>query len=235
MNNINVFIGYDSWQDHSDKYPHVINPPFCVTKESILQHHTNKNVSVSIKPIVLTEQIECDRYYRKSDNTASSEFTYTRFLVPDICGYEGVAVFCDSDFLWRCDITELLNYYNEKYSVMCVQHDYVPKFQTKMDGKSQAAYPRKNWSSLMMFNCAHSDCKNLSVDSVNTKPPRWLHRMEWTHDKNIGDIPLEYNWLEGEYDSSVSPKAIHFTNGGPWHQTWTGDYKELWEDVVNIL
>ena len=86
-----------------------------------------------------------------------------------------------------------------------------------------------------MFNCAHPDCKNLSVDSVNTKPPRWLHRMEWTHDKNIGDIPLEYNWLEGEYDSSVSPKAVHFTNGGPWHQTWTGDYKELWEDVVNIL
>jgi len=56
--------------------------------------------------------------------------------------------------------------------------------------------------------------------------------MEWTDDNNIGSIPREYNWLEGEYEVIDNPQAIHYTNGGPWHRTWSGDYEDQWDAVA---
>ena len=140
-------------------------------------------------------------------------------------------MFCDSDFLWNCSITEILEFHDEKYAISCVQHDYAPRNTTKMDGLAQTSYPRKNWSSLMVFNCEHIDTKNLSIECVNTNSPKYLHRMEWTGE--VGRIPITYNWLEGDYSGCTNPKAIHFTNGGPWHETWDGDYSEKWISVYN--
>ena len=172
-------------------------------------------------------------YYREVDPLASTEFTYSRFLVPYLNDYKGIAIFCDSDFLWQCDINDLLEYYNHNNAVMCVQHDYKPKTDTKMDGVVQTTYPRKNWSSLMVFNCEHKDIKNLSVENINTKEAKYLHRMEWTDEG--GQIPMTYNWLEGDYPNDINPKVIHFTNGGPWHETWNGDYSEKWIEVYNEI
>ena len=194
-------------------------------KESFIKHRIQQEFDYFSK---LDELIDKGYYYREVDPLASTEFTYSRFLVPYLNDYKGVAIFCDSDFLWRCDIDEVLGFYNEKYAVSCVQHDYTPKSDTKMDGAVQTVYPRKNWSSLMMFNCEHEDIKKLSVENVNTKEAKYLHRMEWTVDDNIGSIPLTYNWLEGDYEFIDSPKVVHFTNGGPWHETWSGDYGDKW-------
>jgi len=229
MKEINVYIGYDSRQDRPPKYNKVINPCYQVCKSSILKNSNDVNVI----PLKLNELIDKGIYYREVDPLASTEFTYSRFLVPYLNDFKGIAIFCDSDFLWQCDINDLLEYYNHNNSVMCVQHDYTPKTDTKMDGVVQTSYPRKNWSSLMMFNCEHKDIRNLSVENINTKEAKYLHRMKWT-DK-IGEIPMTYNWLEGDYPNNMHPKVIHFTNGGPWHETWDGDYKENWLKVYNEL
>jgi len=228
---IKVFIGYDSKQNFSEKLDYGFNAPYQVCKRSLLDNSDN----VEIIPLKLTTLKELGLYYRTEDTSATTEFTYSRFLVPFLSDYKGISIFCDSDFLWQCDINDLNKYISENYSIACVQHSYVPNADTKMDGLKQTVYPRKNWSSLMVFNCAHKDCKNLSVENVNSKSPKYLHRMEWAEEKNINALPLEYNWLEGEYDSKVEPKAIHFTNGGPWHSTWDGDYSDNWLKIFSRL
>jgi lipopolysaccharide biosynthesis glycosyltransferase len=223
---INVYIGYNSKEDFSDKFPNVVNPPYSVAKYSILKNYKGDENDLSIQPIKLQDVIDAGLYWREEDPLASTEFTYSRFLTPHLNDYKGIAIFCDSDFLWQCDINEVLEYYDEKYAVMCVQHDYIPKSDTKMDGVVQTTYPKKNWSSLMVFNCEHENTKNLTVENVNEKSPKYLHRMEWTDE--VGSIPITYNYLEGDYEYIENPKVIHFTNGGPWHETWDGDYKNKW-------
>ena len=228
---LKVFIGYDSRQDYSKGLDAGNNPPYRVCEASIRQYNTN----VEIVPLKLSTLKELGLYYRDIDPLASTEFTYSRFLVPYLSDYKGISIFCDSDFLWNSNIEELLNFYKEDYAVCCVKHDYTPTEGLKMDGLVQAAYPRKNWSSLMMFNCAHKDCKNLSVENVNTLSAKYLHRMEWTDDSSIGEIPLTYNFLEGDYISDKEHKVIHYTNGGPWHETWEGSYRENWIKVFEKL
>jgi len=228
---LKIYIGYDSRQDDMPNFGRVKNAPFEVCKKSILKYNTE----VSIQPIILKDLVATGIYKRELDPLASTEFTYSRFLTPYLNNFEGKAVFCDSDFLWQCNIEEILEFYNKDFSVMCVQHDYKPKEDTKMDGYKQTIYPRKNWSSLMLFNCAHNDCAKLTPDTVNTESPKYLHRMQWTSDKMIGKIPLLFNWLEGEYDGRIDPKAIHFTNGGPWFDSWQGDYEALWRETYTTL
>ena len=132
--------------------------------------------------------------------------------------FDGWALFCDSDFLWECNIEEVFDKYcNEKIAVSCVKHNYKNcNNKTKMDGRLQEYYPRKNWSSLMLFNCKHSNCKNLTLENVSTKSPTWIHRMNWSNDEEIGEIDKSYNYLVDYYhDNKI--KALHFTDGGPWH------------------
>jgi len=225
----NVYIGYDSRQDYPPKYNKIKNPCYEVCKSSIKR----KSGRANIQPIKLDELIEQGHYYREVDPLASTEFTYSRFLVPFLNDYKGMAIFCDSDFLWRCNIEELLQFYDERYAVSCVQHDYTPSSKTKMDGVKQTSYPRKNWSSLMMFNCEHKDSKKLTPKVISTETPQYLHRMEWTGD--VGKIPIMYNWLEGDYPKTINPKVIHFTNGGPWHESWDGDWRQEWEEGYEYI
>ena len=103
----------------------------------------------------------------------------------------------------------------------------------KMDGRKQEWYPRKNWSSLMLFNCSHPDMKNLTIENVNTKSPKWLHRMEYCDDSNIGSLPIDYNYLVNYYDTNKF-KALHFTDGGPWHENYKNViYGDLWLEYLN--
>lgn len=113
----------------------------------------------------------------------------------------------------------------------CVQHDYTPKDTVKMDGKPQSAYPRKNWSSLMLFNCDHPSVKTLTPEVVNTQTGAYLHRMQWAKDEDIGSLPVTWNWLEGwnEKPAQGTPNVVHFTRGGPWFSEWQNvDYGDLW-------
>jgi len=153
----------------------------------------------------------------------STEFSFSRFLVPALNLYEGKALFMDSDMYLRADVNELFEMCDmDYYPVYCVHHKYEPENKTKMDGKEQHVYPRKNWSSLMMFNCGHEDNKKLTPEVVNTKSGRWLHHFGWLPDKeaDIGKIPEEWNWLDGHSPTEMDAKNVHFTTGGPWFKDW---------------
>jgi lipopolysaccharide biosynthesis glycosyltransferase len=220
MKDINIYIGYDSSNLGQEM-------AYRVCRRSILKH---SNSPINIYPIRLSSLQDLGIFNRDKDDKQSTEFTYTRFLVPYLNNYTGYSVFCDSDFLWQCDIKELLQYIDTSDAVSCVKHSYVDcPSTTKMNGVKQEWYPKKNWSSLMLFNCEHPDCKNLSPQAVNTEQPRYLHRMEWTKENGVGEIPLDYNYLVDYYNFSKQPKALHFTDGGPWHQDYTKtSYAQNW-------
>lgn len=148
----------------------------------------------------------------------STDFAFSRFLVPALSLYQGWALFCDCDFLFTADIAGLLRHIDDQYAVACVKHDHDPVEDTKMDGVVQGAYPRKNWSSLVLWNCAHPANACVTVDCVSRMPGRWLHGFSWLNDDKIGELPHTWNWLAGVNEPPVEhiPCGIHFTLGGPW-------------------
>jgi lipopolysaccharide biosynthesis glycosyltransferase len=150
-----------------------------------------------------------------SDAPMSTEFAISRFLTP-LLSQTPWAVFCDCDFLWLDDIAKLFALADEKYAVMCVQHNHKPPEKEKMDGQAQLQYARKNWSSLMLWNCKHPANAALTVDVINRVPGRDLHRFFWLKDEEIGSLPPAWNWLEGHSDPAIHPSVVHYTRGGPW-------------------
>jgi hypothetical protein len=190
---------------------------------------------VAVTPIKLDDLRGRGLYARGEDPLASTEFTYSRFFTPALANYSGWALFCDCDFLWLADIAKLAAVTREPEAagkaVYCVQHDYRPTETTKMDGAMQTVYPRKNWSSLMLFNCEHPAVKALTPELVNRETGAYLHRMQWAKDENIGELPVTWNWLEGwnEKPAKGTPNVVHFTRGGPWFAEWQNvDYGDLW-------
>ena len=173
------------------------------------------SIPVVITPIKVDELRERGLYWREQDPLASTEFTYSRFLTPALAGYHGWALFCDCDFLWLGDVAGLLSFIQTEKAVNCVQHDYKPKETIKMDGAVQTNYPRKNWSSLMLFNCDHPAVRGLTPDVVNRESGAYLHRLQWVRDSEVGALPVEWNWLEGwnEKPAIGTPKAVHYTRG----------------------
>ncbi len=218
---LKVFIGWDSRE--TDAYN------VCVKS---LQEHASQELE--IVPIVRESLIEIGEYYRPQPEAGSVEFTYTRFLTPYLADYNGWALFIDCDFLFTKDVAELFAMADDEYALMCVKHDYVPKNAVKMDGQKQVSYPRKNWSSCILWNCGHPSNKALTKDIVSEESGAFLHRFQFLKDEEIGELPLEWNWLEGEYDKPETPPAvIHFTNGGPWFENWQDvDYAELWRSYL---
>ena len=171
----------------------------------------------------------------------SSEFTFTRFLVPFINLHRGLALFMDCDMFVRADISEIFDEYGqyEEYAVSVVKHDYNPKDTKKMDNQKQENYNRKNWSSFILWNCEHPAHDNLTVDDVNTKSGRWLHNFSWLDEHEIGSIHPKWNFLDGWTDESINPCNVHFTTGGPWFDGWTpkrtidGSYTGEWNTLRN--
>jgi lipopolysaccharide biosynthesis glycosyltransferase len=213
-----VYIGYDSREKIAAE----------VCKYSLRKNAKKK---ISIKYLKLNSLRKKKLYTRKEDKLSSTEFTFSRFLVPILNKFSGWAIFCDCDFLWLTDIEELFKLKNDKYAVMCVKHDYKPLNKTKMDGKAQLHYPRKNWSSLILWNCSHPANKRLSLNIINSKDGKYLHRFGWLKNSLIGSINKEWNWLVGWYKEprDGSPKALHFTEGGPWFKNHKNvDYANLW-------
>jgi len=195
------------------------------------------SIDVDVRPIQLDELREAGAYWREEDPLASTQFTYSRFLTPFLAGFRGLAIYCDCDFLWLDDIATLVAQVDPGKAVSCVQHDYRPREATKMDGRVQSVYPRKNWSSLMVFNAGHAACSNLSVERVNTSAPAWLHRMGWVADSDIGALDDRWNWLEGwRTRDGTTPGAVHFTRGGPWFPEWQDvDYAQAWLNELDAM
>lgn len=144
-----------------------------------------------------------------SDEPMSTEFALTRFLVPHLMGFKGWAVYCDCDFLWRADIADLFALADPNYALMVVKHQYIAHAGLKMRNQMNVIYPRKNWSSLMLFNCGHPSNKSLTLDMVNKRHRHELHGFNWLREWELGALPFEWNWLE------LEPRAVHFTKGTP--------------------
>jgi lipopolysaccharide biosynthesis glycosyltransferase len=202
-----VFIGYDSRQDIA----------YRVLRYSILKHTTEP---IEVRPIVLSEL----DFPRPADPLASTEFTYTRFLVPYLCGFAGRALFMDCDMLCLTDLSELLGQRLDDHWLKVVKHDHRPLDGVKMDGRAQRSYPRKNWSSLMLLDC--SKLTAWSYENVLTKPAAWLHRFSPVPDEKLGELAPEWNVLD-RYDERT--KIIHYTEGGPWLPNYRNhEFGSIW-------
>ena len=154
----------------------------------------------------------------------STDFSFTRFLVPMLNQYEGLALYMDCDMFIRHDIKEVFTTARKDLQtpLWCVHHDYVPKESKKMDNKIQEAYSKKNWSSFMLWNCDHDAHKELTIGDVNTKTGWWLHNFKWLYDNGhtVGKLPPEWNWLDGHSPEGIEPCNVHFTTGGPSFKNW---------------
>lgn len=163
-----------------------------------------------------------------SDAPMSTEFAISRFLTPRLAK-KGWALFCDCDFMANGDIAELFALADPKYAVMVVKHQHKPKRRYKMDGQIQTNYERKNWSSLMLFNCDHPANKRLTLGVVNAVPGRDLHRFFWLRDEEIGELPKEWNHLVGVDPENSGAKMVHFTLGLPRMDGYIGcEYSDDW-------
>jgi len=149
-----------------------------------------------------------------SDAPMSTEFAIARFLTP-ACAGAGLALFMDADVLVRADLAELFASVDATKAVSVVKHDHRPLNATKMDGQVQTSYRRKNWSSVMVFNCEHPKVEALTVERVNAMTGRELHQFAWLDDDDIGELHPKWNWLVGHSDPAIEPGVVHFTDGYP--------------------
>lgn len=217
MPNLRVYIGYDAREHEAYE---------------VCEHSLRRFSSIPLDVVPISDQTEGyarawrdedgQKYDLRDGKPFSTQFSFARFLVPHLMGYQGWAVFVDCDFLFRADIAELASHIRPEHAVSVVKQLYTPAQHVKMDGQVQQPYHAKNWSSLVLWNCGHPENRNLTLEDVNTQSGRWLHSFGWLKPESIGSLPLEWNWLEGEYPMLPRPKAIHFTNGGPWMPNWMG-------------
>jgi hypothetical protein len=212
---IRIFIGYDSREAVS----------FSVLSHSI---QTRSSEPVSITPIKL-DQLD-KLMWRERHNLQSTDFSFSRFLTPYLCDFEGWALFMDCDMLVLDDMANLWNLRDEKYAVQCVKHDHVPPEDTKFLDQPQTKYEKKNWSSVMLFNCAK--CSALTPDYVNTASGLELHRFHWLGDDTlIGEISHGWNHLV-DYDPEAPISELsnlHFTTGGPYFDDYKDcGYADVW-------
>ena len=217
---LRFFIGWDSCEPIA----------FHTFAHSLIRRST---VPLTISPLVQGVLRLRGLYTRQRRPSESTEFSLTRFLVPALCDYQGFAIFADSDMLALDNPAPLLKIQEEmaarKLAVGCCQHYYTPSTETKMDGQIQTVYPRKNWSSFLIFNTPL--CRALSPEYVNRASGLELHRLQWTMDSQLFALPLEWNWLVGEYGHGRDVKIVHYTLGGPWfrdHQNC--DYADQWRE-----
>jgi hypothetical protein len=218
---LNVFIGYDRREPVA----------YHVLAHSILRRAT---IPLTIAP--LKRELLGKLYTRPRGPTESTEFSLTRFLVPALSGYKGWSVFMDCDMLCKMDFALVAREITrqEDKAVLVCKHDYDPRRGRKFLNQVQTVYPRKNWSSVMVFN--NAKCKALTADYVNSATGLALHRFQWTRDKLIGSLPLEWNWLVGEYRRNARAKIIHYTLGGPWFRKYRDcDYAADWRAELKLL
>ena len=238
-----VFIGYDPKEKAACsvlKYLLVENSPKPIDVR-FLRKDILELMGMHFRPY----EIVNGQYIDKIDQRPfSTEFSFSRFLIPALMMYEGWALYMDCDMYPRTDINELFEEYdNDFYPLYCVKHNYEPSDSHKMDGREQLVYPRKNWSSFVLWNCGHELNRKLTPFEVNNRSGKFLHRFEWLPDKDsaIGSIHEEWNWLDGHSSEDIKPKNVHFTTGGPWFKEWNvkrpidGMYASEWNADYSFL
>ena len=201
MTPIPVFVGYDPRE--------AIAYHTCVN--SIIRHASQP---VAIIPIALN----LFQDYKETHTDGSNHFIYTRFLVPHLMGFKGWAIFIDGDMIVRDDIMKLWNLREVDKDVMVVKHDYQTCMPVKYLGAKNENYPRKNWSSVILWNCNSFPNRQLTPEFVQKSSGSFLHRFSWLDDDRIGELPPEWNWLPDEYGPNLNAKLLHYTLGTPCFQ-----------------
>ncbi len=211
---LRVFIGYDERESIA---------------ASVLAYSIHQRASCPVS-ITFLDHRQIPAYKRDKDPLASTSFTYSRFLVPYLCNYEGKAIFIDCDMLCLGDMAGFLAYPQGDKAVSVVKHNYQPKNTTKFLGAVQTQYPRKLWSALMVFD--NEKCKALTPEYVNSATGAGLHRFQWLSDDQIGEIPEAWQWIPNH--SPGSPKIVHYTEGGPWFDEYANEpYAQEWFDELH--
>lgn len=154
-------------------------------------------------------------FYEESHQDGSNKFIYSRFLTPYLCNFSGLAVFADGDMICRSDISTLYELFDPEKAVQVVKHEYSTKYPKKYFGNKNENYPRKNWSSVILWNCEHPAHRCLTPEFIRGQPGSFLHRFSWLQDELIGELPMEWNWLASEYEDNPAAKLIHYTVGTP--------------------
>lgn len=218
---IRIFIGYDENETVA----------FHVLSHSLLR---NSSEPIEIIPLVKSQLRKF--YNRDRSKIESTDFSFTRFLVPYLSGFSDWSLFMDCDMLCVADIAELWALQRDEFAVMCVKHDYQPIEGLKFLDQIQTKYEKKNWSSVMLFN--NEKCMSLTPEVVASESGLYLHQFKWlSDDTQIGALPMEWNYLVGEPTGSVAaPKLIHYTLGGPYFDEHANcEHADLWRDEYDRM
>jgi lipopolysaccharide biosynthesis glycosyltransferase len=210
---IPIFIGYDPREAIA----------FHVCTNSIIRQSSQP---VSINPLALNILSG----YEERHTDGSNHFIYSRFLVPHLMGYKGWAIFIDGDMILRSDIKELWDLRDESKAVMVVKHDYQTRMVEKYLGSKNENYPRKNWSSVILWNCGHPANATITPEFVQSATGAQVHRFTWLTDDLVGELPKEWNWLDIEYEWNPLAKLVHYTLGTPCFHEFAdkGDFADEW-------
>lgn len=219
---LKIFVGFDG------KVEPVAYHTFC---QSVIE---KASIPVSFTPLALNTLSD----YKETHTDGSNAFIYSRFLVPYLCGFKGMALFVDGDMICRTDIAEILWEHNQDEAVKVVKHYYQTKHPIKYLGSKNEDYPKKNWSSVMLWNCSHHLNKQLTPKFVMENQGKYLHRFEWLkHEDQVGKLDAAWNWLETEYEYNPDAKLIHHTLGTPCFKDYQStDYaQEWWETYQRMI
>ena len=198
MKPIPIFIGYDP-------------------REAVAYHTcVNSIIRQASKPVaIIPLALNLFNDYTETHTDGSNHFIYSRFLVPHLMGYQGHAIFIDGDMIVRDDIVKLWELANPYMDVQVVKHDYKTRMPIKYLGAKNEDYPRKNWSSVIIWNCSSWTNRRLTPDWIENATGAELHRFTWIPDDRIGELPREWNWLPDEYGPNDKAKLLHYTLGTP--------------------
>ena len=217
---LNVFVGFDQ-------------------KEAIAYHtFVQSIIETSTVPLSITPLAENNlNEYSEKHTDGTNKFTYSRFLVPYLMNFKGWAIFVDGDMVCLSDFKNLKQFFDSKLAVSVVKHDYKTKQKVKYFGQKNEDYPRKNWSSVIIWNCEHPKNKVLTPYFINNKEGSFLHRFQWLKDNEIGELPKSWNWLAIEYEEINNVDLIHYTLGTPCFKEYSNkSFSKYWKkSYVSLL
>ena len=210
--NVKIYIGFD--QRESVAYHTFV--------QSLIDH---ASIPLDITPLA----VKTLKGYEEKHEDKSNDFVYSRFLTPFLNDFKGWAIFVDGDMICQTDIKELLDLRDNSKALQVVKHDYKTKANQKYLGNINQDYPRKNWSSVILWNCAHPKHKLLTPDFIANESGKYLHRFSWLEDSEIGGLPKEWNWLVTEYPNNDQANIIHYTLGTPCFKDYRNtEMADIW-------
>ena len=217
MNKAKIFIGFD--QREACAYHTFV--------QSLINH---SSIPLDITPLCLKSLVGYKELHRDGGN----DFVYSRFLSPFLNNFDGWAIYADGDMVCQADILELLKLKDDSKEVMVAKHNYQTKQSKKYFNNKNENYPKKNWSSVILWNCSHPKHKILTPEFIQNQSGKFLHRFSWLDEDEIGEIPLEWNWLALEYPENKEAKIIHYTLGTPCLKEYKDtNMSDIWYDSYN--